>query len=441
MTVRRYLTNSCLALLYAAMYLGCYVGFLNYYFEYVGFDLYPRDGIFIALSVIVSVLPILLYRGVRAVSSVISVLIYFIVYVPIILTFALGSGRSLPEIVAVQLTFMAGMSLLFLADVIIVKNPLRLDTRVNLMPAVLVLTVAATLYVLVVYRGNLNFASFGEDLYVQRFANLDVGSGLVTRYLSAWLSTVLVPLCFAYGLTTKQYRYLGAAVTACVIVYMAAANKIMILLPFVYLTFYGVLRNTLPAIYPRLSGALSLGIAVLVAIGSLGGVPFVISALVLFRTIGNGGQLTMAYYDFFSFYPHTNYSHVNGLNLFTPPYPYGDLAVGQVVGQFYWSPFMNANAHFWATDGIAAMGLPGVAIASAGCALLFMLINSVTRAYNTLFVVLCFIPFMITLLNQSLFSSLWSGGAFFLLLFFLFNKRSATLMRPTTVATLQVAGA
>jgi len=55
--------------------------------------------------------------------------------------------------------------------------------------------------------------------------------------------------------------------------------------------------------------------------------------------------------------------------------------------------------------------------------------------------VLCFIPFMITLLNQSLFSSLWSGGAFFLLLFFLFNKRSATLMRPTTVATLQVAGA
>ena len=70
-----------------------------------------------------------------------------------------------------------------------------------------------------------------------------------------------------------------------------------------------------------------------------------------------------------------------------------------------------------------------------------MLIYSVTRAYNTLFVVLCFIPFMITLLNQSLFSSLWSGGAFFLLLFFLFNKRSATLMRPTTVATLQVAGA
>src|SRR2546427_4717262 len=172
MTIARYLKNVCQALLYAAVYMGCYVGFLNYHFEYVGFDLYPRDDVFIAFSVIVSILPILLYRGVRAISSVIAVLIYLIVYVPIILTFALGSGRSLQEIVAVQLTFMAGMSLLFMADVIIVKNPLRLDTRVNLMPAVLVLTAAATLYVLIVYRGNLNFASFWGDLYVQRVANL-----------------------------------------------------------------------------------------------------------------------------------------------------------------------------------------------------------------------------------------------------------------------------
>src|SRR2546422_11466350 len=96
--------------------MGCYVGFLNYYFEYVGFDLYPRDGVFVALSVIVSVLPITLYRGVRAISSVISVLIYLILYVPIILTFALGSGRSLPEIVAVPLTFMASLLLSFVAD-------------------------------------------------------------------------------------------------------------------------------------------------------------------------------------------------------------------------------------------------------------------------------------------------------------------------------------
>jgi hypothetical protein len=413
------------------------VTFLHYYFEYIGFDLYSRDGVFVALSIIVAVLPIVLYRGVRAISSVIAVLIYLILYVPIILTFALGSGSALGEIVAVELTFMASMGALFMADAVIVKNPLRIDRRVNLMPAVLMLTVAATLYLLVVYRGSLNFASFGEDLYTQRFANLELGADLVTRYLSAWLSTVLVPLCFAHGLTTKRYRYAGAAAAACLVLYMAAANKIVILLPLISLAFYVALKRRLWALYPLFSSALSLGIVVLVAVGRLGGVAFVISALLLFRTIGNGGQLTMAYYDFFSFYPHTQYAHVSGLNLLAP-YPYGELGVGQVVGQFYWSPLMTANAHFWATDGIAALGVPGVAVATAGCVMMFLMMNSVTRGHDPLFVVLSFIPFVITLLNQSLFSSFWSGGAFFLLVFFLIHEPHR-LRRHTQGAALQVA--
>jgi hypothetical protein len=149
---------------------------------------------------------------------------------------------------------------------------------------------------------------------------------------------------------------------------------------------------------------------------------FLVSAIVLNRTIGNGGQLTMTYYDFFTFHAQTDYSHVNGIKLLTHPYPYGDLALGQVVGQFYWSPLANANANFWATDGIAAMGLVGVFFASVGSALLFVMMNSFTRLYDTRFVALCFLPFVITLLNQSMFSSFWSGGGFFLLLYFIFNK-------------------
>ena len=86
---------------------------------------------------------------------------------------------------------------------------------------------------------------------------------------------------------------------------------------------------------------------------------------------------------------------------------------------------MNANANFWATDGIAAMGLPGVALISVAATLLLALINTVTRQYDRLFATLCFLPFVITLLNQSLFSSFWSGGAFFLIVFFALNRRVA----------------
>ena len=350
-------------------------------------------------------------------------------YVPIVLTFALGSSRPVAEIVLIQLTFMAAMAVLFLADAVVIRNPLKLDIGVDLMPAVLGVTALSTAYMLFVYRGSLEFASFGEDLYLQRAANSSLGSGLVMRYLSSWLSTVFVPLCLAFGLSSRKHRYTVGGAFACVILYMAGANKLMILLPFIYLSFYLLLRKRLSALLPVLTAALSVLIAGLLAISTMGRAAFVAAAIVLNRTIGNGGQLTMAYYDFFSFYQQTGYSHVNGINLFTRPYPYGDLGLGQVVGQFYWSPFMNANANFWATDGIAAVGLPGVAIISVVAALLFVVMNAVTQRFDQLFVVLCFLPFVTTLLNQSLFSSLWSGGAFFLILFFAFDKRRTAAAR------------
>jgi hypothetical protein len=172
----------------------------------------------------------------------------------------------------------------------------------------------------------------------------------------------------------------------------------------------------------------------MMSIASLGTIPLLAAAIVLNRTIGNGGQLTVAYYDFFSFYEKTGYSHVHGLSLITKPYPYGDLIPGQVVGRFYWSPFANANANFWATDGIAAIGLPGVAIISVVTMLLFVAMNAVTQRHDRLFAILCFLPFVTTLLNQSLFSSFWSGGALFLMVFFAISRMTPPpaplLVRP-----------
>jgi hypothetical protein len=275
---------------------------------------------------------------------------------------------------------------------------------------------------LVIYWGNLHFPSFGEDLYTVRAENESLGAGLVTRYVSSWLSTVLVPLCLAYGLTKKKPLYLTGGMVACLVLYLATSIKIIILLPFVYVGFYVLARKRLLKFYPVLTVTIVALIIGLMAAANWGTIAFVVSSIVLMRTIGNGGQLTMAYYDFFVSHPHTDYSHVNGINLLVHRYPYGDLAVGQVVGQYYWSPEMNANANFWATDGLAALGLPGVIVVSVLCALFFIALNSVTREQNLLFVVLCFLSFANILLNQSLFSSIWSGGGFLLLLFFLFYK-------------------
>lgn len=433
MKLRGLALNVVFATLYALVYWRCYVAFLHPHFGYAGYDLFQREPLFLATSLGITILPVLCYRGIRAVSSAIAVFTYLLLYVPIIITFALGSSRSLDEIVAIQLTFLAGMTLLFLADLAIIRNPIKLELGIDLMPLVLALTIVSTAYILYVYREGLAFSSFGNELYELRAANVSLGAGLVTRYVSSWLTTVFIPLCLSFGLRSGRHRYTIAGVIACLSLYMGAANKLVILLPFVYVGFYLVLRKRLSAMLPVAAVGLSAIITTLAAM-TPGTTAFFAAGIVLHRTIGNGGQLTMAYYDFFSFYARTGLSHVHGLNLFTRPYPYGSLEVGQVVGQFYWSPDMNANANFWATDGIAGLGLSGVVVISVLAAGLFVVMNSVTRRHDLFFSVLCFLPFVTTLLNQSLFSSFWSGGAFFLIVFFTVNRRVTVPARARTAS-------
>ncbi len=426
-TVPSHVVNVGLAVCFVAVYYLGYVLFLHPWFGYFGFALYPRSNAFLMLTVLVAVSPIVLYQDFRALSSAIAVFIYLILYVPIVLTFGLASSRPVGDIVIVQLVFMACMCVLFLTDRVIIRSPLKLDTELDLIPMVLVATVISTLYLLFVYRGHLRLVSFGEAVYAQRAATADVGGGLVTRYLSAWLATALTPLCLAHGLFTRNWKYFGAGSAACVVIYMAVAAKVMIILPFVYVALYLLFSGgRLRKVYPISIVSLLAFILVMLAItgADVGGIIFLVSSILLSRTVGNGGLVTLAYYDFFTFHPQTDYSHINLVRMLFGSYPYGTDGLGQVVGQYYWSADMNANANFWATDGLAALGLLGVPVVTVVCALLFVAINSFTRAYDQLFVLLCFVPFVQYLLNTSLFTSLWSGGAIFLLLFFMFNKRA-----------------
>lgn len=424
------LANLMLALVYAGVYILCYVYFLNHWFDYAGYTLYAHDGVFLAWSVAVSVGPILCYRGMRGISSVLAVFVFVLLYIPIILTFSLGSDRPVPELLGLQLVFAGSMCMLFLADLILIRSPFDFRGRTDLMPWVLALTVAATAYVAFVYRGNLRFVSFGEAVYEQRAANNELGAGLATRYLSSWLNTVLIPLALAYGLVERRIRFFAVGSASCVIIYMATAAKATLLLPVIYAALFVLLgRGRLNRMYPLFVGALSLFLCVLLAsTGTTDSLMFLISSILMMRTIGNGGQLTMAYYDFFATHPRTEYSHINLVRAAGASYPYGNLSIGEAVGHHFFGPETNANANFWATDGIAASGLAGVALITVVCALLFVVLNSVTRGYDRLFVVLCFLPFVLFFLNTSLFSSVWSGGAFFLIIFFLCNRPRA---RPT----------
>jgi hypothetical protein len=402
-----------------------YVFFLNRFFDYAGFVLYDKNLLFIAFSFIISVVPIIFYREYKAISSIFSVFIYLLVYVPTILTFALGLNLPVSRIIHIQFVFCSMMCLFFIADrFVLVHNFDNKKFAFISARIFLILTIVSVLYVLYIYRGNLAFVSI-RSVYEHRFANKIIGTDIISRYLMSWLSTFFIPVCLIYGIVNKKRSYFIAGTIACIVIYMATAAKGTLLLP-VFLTglYFLFSRFDINQIYSSLALLLSLSmIALLLLFPQPGSLVFYISSLFMWRIVGCGGHLNLWYYDYFSNHPLTHYSHIGPINFFTKSYPYGNLDLGQVVGRFYWSEDMNANANFWATDGIAAYGLTGVVIVSIVLLFVMVLLNTITKKFDRKFILLLFIPFLSTLLNTSLFSTMWSGGGIFIIIFLLFCKK------------------
>ncbi|KAA5535390.1 hypothetical protein [Paenimyroides baculatum] len=285
------------------------------------------------------------------------------------------------------------------------------------MKIILIFTWIGTLYIAFVYRDSLNFVSY-EDVYIQRSATEALGRDVFTSYFGAWLANVLIPFSVTYGLFSNKKIYFISGTVASVIIYMSTADKAIFLFPLIIFVIFKFLKNK------NLKNSLSsigIGLNIIMSITLISGFT-VFSALFWMRTLGNGGLLTTLYHEFFSTHPNTFFSHINVVNAITQSYPYENKSLGQVVGNTYFSDLTNANANFWATDGIASLGENGIIFSSIILFLILILFNRITAHYNKIFVICVLIPFLSTLLNQSLFSSLLTGGGFWIIFILSFKN-------------------
>ena len=116
---------------------------------------------------------------------------------------------------------------------------------------------------------------------------------------------------------------------------------------------------------------------------------------------------------------------LTGVNWFVP-YPYVN-PLGVEVGSFYsGDPTLDDNAHFWATDGLAASGLWGVILISVVCALVFWLLDSTAKGHDLRFATLIVIFEALNLGNISIFTTLLSGGLGLLMILLYFAPRNYT---------------
>jgi hypothetical protein len=138
--------------------------------------------------------------------------------------------------------------------------------------------------------------------------------------------------------------------------------------------------------------------------------------VVFMRTFAINGLMTAWYYDFFQSNPQTHYSHVTGVNWFLR-YPYAN-PMGLEVGSFYsGDPTADANGHLWATDGLAALGLPGILLISVFCAFVFWMLDSAAGKHDPRLAALLVSYAAYNLANIGIFTSLLSGGLALLMVF------------------------
>lgn len=415
-----------------------YIGYLTYMhpiFGYFGF-LYEKKAIgWYIYTYLLCVAPLFFYKKGK-ISSFLSAILYLLLYIPVIIFYTFFPENVSSRHVLVQLSCFLGMTMFFLVGKLKYKNPIKLSTPILTPKWIFIITILLNLYLLFHFRGNIRLPSFA-DVYDLRSENNELSSTGGMSYIILWLTYFFMPFNLAYGLVAKKYLVFILGCLTGLFIYMTTGAKMAFFFPLFSYGFYLLFRNgKIAKLYIFLAGGLATLLIVPILLGLIFPDNEVLqwtNSILLIRTVGNGGLLTYWYDIFFTTHPHTFLSHVNIINVFTNMYPYQQ-SIGEVVGKEYWNTGMNANANFWATDGIAGFGSYGILLISFFFSLVLGLLDYLSANIDQLFVVLIFLPFATVFLNVSIFTSLLSGGVFFTLLF-LAGKQATNNYHVTSFET------
>ncbi len=221
-------------------------------------------------------------------------------------------------------------------------------------------------YIILAFGSNFRFADF-EEIYAVRSRlaqEMELSGTRLGSYAQMWLSGFFLPFCFAVGVFSRRWWLLAMAGAGYVVLFGIGGSKMILLailyFPLIYLWLrYG--RRYAVAVLP-IGLCLLLSFGILLRALDLTTVARWYVLVVNFRSFGIPAQLMAQYYDFFSNNPLTYLSHVHGIDTFVA-YPY-TMDLGRTLGFHYFHGPVGLNAGFWAGDGLASFGLPGIIIMS-----------------------------------------------------------------------------
>lgn len=414
-------------LVYIGTFHYMYIEWLFPLFGYFGFKYeFPGWG-YVVLSYTLATIPSLyLPTKLSLPSTFLNWIIYVMVYIPSQLVPMFQNYQSHESVTVYMFTLFGGMTfMIWISGKRGFKFPeMKINSKIFWI-IFGVMALALTTWVLVAFGDHMRWPSL-EDIYDQRAKSAEVIGDSLLGYATAILSGAINPFLMAYGLSQgkKVPFILGAG--GQVFLYLTAAMKGILLSVIIIPLIFILIRR-----YSQRIGVAIMGYSVMLVsltlfflsgydddiydgqgnwIGQLGSLIFV-------RIFGMSGLLSGWYHDFFSQFPLTYFTQITVLSkIFKYPY---QMSLGEEVGAFYMSKGLDANAHFWASDGLSS-GIVGVVIISILAGLLFWIINAVSRKHDLTFATLTFAFAVINLCNASLFTCLLSGGIILLLTFLFF---------------------
>jgi len=421
-----------------------YVNWVSPTWSYLGLTYNSPDmGLMVVGYILAIVVSLLSPYKITRPSQIIYWFCFFAVYVPglfIPLYMQLENGFSL---LMLQLSMAGGMLLIALSYKI-ARFKIRsypINGRFFWMCFILIFVIANTALIYA-FRGMLHIASI-EDVYAVRTpAKQVLDSNPAISYISQFLAIVMNPLLMGYGLATRRRSLFFLGVLGEVLVYSTAAVKQQMAAPVAMLLFYYTLKKDRGGWVPMMAISLTAMFFILttIAIGLHPGPLFSITFLLLVRTFTIPGSEMAEYQHFFSNMPHTYLAHVTGINHLIPN-PY-QLSMGEEVASFYGQTgkygLTNANASFFAMDGIGGFGLGGILIMGVLCAVVFWILDSCARDYELKFSVPVLAMVIMSLTNVSLFTTLLGNGLMvWMFLFLTMPRELRTAVRgPARIAPL-----
>ncbi len=399
--------------IYVNIFIWIYRSHLHVYWEYWGFN-YKLPSLFLDIYAwVLALIPILwLPIHILRPSQVIYWVLYLISYIPSIFSpiFMRLNGETDLGILISSLAlgfFIIQIPYLFPLPALAL---LKLSWPIfkTLFFSIVFLLFAQVIYV---YWGNFNLVSF-SDVYSIRFSAGELAQGNLVAYAVFILSGCLMPILLSWGLYLKKKQYIILAIAGLVLLYSTGGHKMMVFMIFtifgIYYFFTKNLKNFSLYILSYLI-VLWTVLAIINEIEDLHIMTMGALSLFLMRILGNTGLTTALYFSYFSTHPVTYFSHINVMQLFIH-YPY-QYQLGLEVGYYFMGdPDLNLNAIFWATDGLAALGVWGIPVCCSFVATVFLVMDMCLQKHAIRFVAMATLPCGMSLLNSSLFTTLLSAG-------------------------------